>query len=151
MSKSLPVYELGQWINNGGTYGYIVARRSCANVFEVRQEYEYSRLVQDMSRRGAGYCVEWVALKFPSPKDPTISHIFDEPIGFTATRLRWLRVDTLADARYMPCDSPIATPTEPAQQPLALDIEAATEATMRAMVAVGKRAEDWLRAKGLSV
>lgn len=40
---------------------------------------------------------------------------------------------------------------EPSQPALPLDIEAATEATMRAAVALGNQAADWLRAKGLTL
>jgi hypothetical protein len=40
---------------------------------------------------------------------------------------------------------------EDSQPVLPLDIEAATEATMRAAVALGNQAADWLRAKGLTL
>jgi hypothetical protein len=39
----------------------------------------------------------------------------------------------------------------PSQPVLPLDIEAATEATMRTAVALGNQAADWLRAKGLTL
>lgn len=74
------------------------------------------------------------------------------PGEWTVQRNTWIQPTSLEDKRYRKIVHwPMRDVPEPAQQPLALSIEMATEATMRAMVAAGKMAEDWLRAKGLSV
>ena len=140
MSKQLPVYDLGQWIRGQGTIGRIVAK-STGRGFECIAGYEANPVVNAMSARGAGYCVEWVEL---SLNGPIVTKA-------TARMFRWLRPDTIADPRYAPCDNPVSAPSEPAQQPLALDIEASSVAMARAMVAAGKMAEDFLRAKGLTI
>lgn len=139
MSKALPVYELGQWIKSGENYGRIVARMSYAGVFESVAERSDDKQVLAMAQRGPGYCVEWC----------DIQRMSETETRAMLARTRWLRPDTIADVRYVPCENPTAGPSEPAQRPLALDIEAATEAAMRATSAAGKMADDWLRAKGL--
>ncbi len=144
MSKQLPVYDLGQWIRGQGTIGRIVAK-STELGFQCVTGYESTPVVSAMATRGAGYCVEWVELSLNGP--------FEGPImtKATARMLRWLRPDTIADPRYTPCDNPVSAPREPAQQPLALDIEVLNETMARSAVALGKIGADWLRAKGLTV
>jgi hypothetical protein len=168
MSKSLPVYELGQWITTTNKIGYVVARAIDGVPFETDTRYANDPHVMSMGSRGNGYCIAWGELQ-------------DEQVGngsvarFTMLRLRWLRADTIAEKRYQPCENPVKAPavgeqdegeevTEfernrdglvtfgtPSQPVLPLDIEAATEATMRAAVALGNQAADWLRAKGLTL
>lgn len=62
--KSLPVYELGQWIKTEKNIGRIVARAESANIFECLAEFGDNPHVQSMSNRGAGYCIEWVELQY---------------------------------------------------------------------------------------
>ena len=172
MSKSLPVYDLGQWIRNKGAIGRVVAR-SVGEGFGILPEFDSNAQVHGMSDRGTGYCVEWIKLEFGLSIDGAMPPI----IGFTPLRLRWIGSKTMADPRYQPCENPVKVPavpekpaiatgdvmwaagssgleatfgTEPSQPVLPLDIEAATEATMRAAVALGNQASDWLRAKGLT-
>lgn len=172
MSKSLPVYELEQWIKSGNATGRIVAR-TLDGAFSSLREFDSHPAMPDMALRGAGYCVEWVKLEFGLSVDGAMPPI----IGFTPLRLRWIGAKTMADPRYQPCENPVrvlvvpsksVTPSNemtreqfaefeavmagpPSQPVLPLDIEAATEATMRAAVALGNRAADWLRAKGLTL
>ena len=171
MSKSLPVYDLGQWIRNKGAIGRVVAR-SVGEGFGILPEFDSNAQVHGMSDRGTGYCVEWIKLEFGLSIDGAMPPI----IGFTPLRLRWIGSKTMADPRYQPCENPVKAPIvpngsalpssemtraqfaefeavmagPPSQPTLPLDIEAATEATMRAAVALGNQASDWLRAKGLT-
>jgi len=158
MSKSLPVYELGQWITTTNKIGYVVARAIDGVPFETDARYANDPHVMSMGSRGNGYCIAWGELQ-------------DEQVGngsvarFTMLRLRWLRADTIAEKRYQPCENPVNAPNVPmtqteleqaicaedSQPVLPLDIEAATEATMRTAVALGNQAADWLRAKGLTL
>ena len=181
MSKSLPVYDLGQWVKSDRNIGYIVARMSAANVWEVREDYANRKDVERFNGRGAGYVVQWVEVL---DADGWSNGGTDLPFVPNATvpyRLSWLRAETIAEKRYQPCENPVKASvaseyvsalgvngaevmTEsqfhefeavmagaPSQPTLPLDIEAATEATMRAAVALGNRAADWLRAKGLTL
>jgi len=161
MSKALPVYGLGQWIRSNRTIGRIVAR-SAGEGFGILPEFDSNAQVHGMADRGLGYCVEWVKLEFGLSVGGAMPPI----IGFTSLRLRWIGAKTMADSRYVPCENPVKTPDAPAfqlpalpslefgapsQPVLPLDIEAATEATMRAAVTLGNQAADWLRAKGLTL
>jgi hypothetical protein len=182
MSKSLPVYELGQWITTTNKIGYVVARSIDGVGFEIDARYVNDPHVMSMGSRGNGYCIAWGELQ-------------DEQVGngsvarFTMLRLRWLRADTIAEKRYQPCENPVKVPvvqeveqddegdevTEfertregvvtfgaPSQPVLPLDIDPeqtawrpyvdpAAESAMRAAVALGNQAADWLRAKGLTL
>lgn len=149
--KQIPIYELGQWIRSraarsGEAIGRIVAR-SVGLGFGILPEFDTDTRVHGMSDRGTGYCVEWVQAEFGLSVDGAIPPV----IGFTTLRLRWISSKSMADVRYVPCDCPVkAQAVELLQPVLPLDIEAATEATMRAAVLLGNQALDWLRAKGLT-
>jgi hypothetical protein len=171
MSKSLPVYELGQWITTTNKIGYVVARAIDGVPFETDTRYANDPHVMSMGSRGNGYCIAWGELQDEHVGNAVIAR-------FTMLRLRWLRADTIAEKRYQPCENPVkaldvtvkgddglrpddgwaigdspvaASYDAPSQPVLPLDIEAATEATMRAAVALGNQAADWLRAKGLTL
>jgi hypothetical protein len=171
MSKLLPVYDLGKWVRSDRNIGYIVARMSAANVWEVRDDYANRKDVERFMGRGAGYVIQWVEPRYAD--DATWFGDPPPPIGVDPYRLSWLRAETIAEKRYQPCDNPVKAPIAseyvsalgingaevidesqsvgPSQPTLPLDIEAATEATMRAAVALGNQAADWLRAKGLTL
>lgn len=182
MSKSLPVYELGQWVKSDRNIGYVVARMSAANVWDVRDDYANRKDVERFVGRGAGYVIQWVDLVVQVGNGRTLTYDhrdISDGDGITSTeprRLSWLRAETIAEKRYQPCENPVKAPIvpngsalpssemtraqfaefeavmagPPSQPTLPLDIEAATEATMRAAVALGNQASDWLRAKGLT-
>jgi hypothetical protein len=160
MGENAQMYGLGNWVVNNnlvGSVGRVVARVSSNGVFDCIDEYATDRRVKNMQGRGPGYCVEWVELQYKdwgSPEMPNPPVV----IAYTPRVLRWIRADTMADSRYAQCECPVKTALapaklddEPSQSLLPLDIEAATEATMRAAVALGNQAADWLRAKGLTL
>jgi hypothetical protein len=183
MSKSLPVYELGQWVKSDRNIGYVVARMSAANVWEVRDDYANRKDVERFNGRGVGYVVQWVEVLDADGWSNGGTDLPLVPHSVVPYRLSWLRAETIAEKRYQPCENPIKAPAkyktfdtpvannpndgvtairfdadgkghvieEPSQPVLPLDIEAATEATMRAAVALGNQAADWLRAKGMTL
>lgn len=183
MSKSLPVYDLSQWIKSDRNIGYVVARSGAANAWDVRDDYKGRKDVERFMGRGDGYVIQWVELQYcydRATADPSWTPPITVVIGSVPRRLSWLRAETIAERRYQPCENPVKVPvaagkateqddegeevTEfergrdgvvtfgaPSQPVLPLDIEAATEATMRAAVALGNQAADWLRAKGLTL
>ena len=113
MSKSLPVYELGQWIKSDRNIGYVVARMSAANVWEVREDYANPKDVERFSGRGAGYVIQWVEVldidgwtDDLARRDPFVPH------STVPYRLSWLRAETIAEKRYQPCENPVKAPAK---------------------------------------
>jgi len=190
MSKSLPVYDLGQWVRSDRNIGYIVARMSAANVWEVREDYANRKDVERFNGRGVGYLVQWVEVLDADGWSNGGTDLPLVPHSVVPYRLSWLRAETIAEKRYQPCDNPVkaamavdyvsastlngaevieSQSVEPSQPELPLDIEprwcggaehvveamAKTEDAaieiMRAAVALGNQAADWLRAKGLTL
>lgn len=103
MSKSLPVYDLSQWIKSDRNIGYVVARMSAANVWEVRDDYANRKDVERFNGRGAGYVIQWVELarEYAGRVDN------NPPTGAYPYRLSWLRAETIAEKRYQPCENPV--------------------------------------------
>jgi len=192
MSKSLPVYDISQWIKSDRNIGYVVARMSAANIWEVRDDYANRKDVERFNGRGAGYVIQWVEPRYAD--DATWFGDPPSPIGVDPYRLSWLRAETIAEKRYQPCENPVkasavaeqddegeeviefdrnrdgvVTFGAPSQPVLPLDIEprwcggaeqvvevmGKTEDVaidiMRAVSVAGKMADDWLRAKGLTL
>lgn len=121
MSKSLPVYDLSQWIKSDRNIGYVVARMGVANVWEVREDYKGRKDVERFNGRGAGYVIQWVDLRVALGDGPHlgVSHpneIGDgwspDVIGSVPRRLSWLRDETIAEKRYQPCENPVKVPAE---------------------------------------
>lgn len=106
--KSLPVYELSQWIKSDRNIGYIVARMSAANVWEVREDYANRKDVERFNGRGAGYVIQWVELEYSTP----ILLETSEVVGSVPRRLCWLMATTIAEKRYQPCENPVKVPAK---------------------------------------
>lgn len=155
MSKSFPVYNLGQWIKRGDNYGRIVARMSNANCFECLDDYANTPKVQEMSARGAGYCVAWADLAYEGWGTPEMTQ---PPVvtGYSTRSFRWIRPESMAQKRYEPVEDPrtrhaTAPPNGDANTDHGLKpyVDERYVEVLRAMVDAGHRATDWLRAKGL--
>ena len=112
MSKSLPVYELSQWVRSDRNIGYVVARMSAASVWEVREDYKGRKDVERFQGRGAGYVVQWVELNYEPRTDWVAPNWTPTVIGSAPRRLSWLRAETIAEKRYQPCENPVKAPVE---------------------------------------
>jgi hypothetical protein len=115
--KSLPVYNLGQWIKTGTNIGRIVARNVDDDEFGHLSEFANNAHVQHMSNRGAGYAIQWVQLNYELPIAPA-----DKSIGYTPRRLCWIRAETIAEKRYQPCECPIAPKVAEAPKEAQVDL-----------------------------